>query len=213
MHVLAAADIQPGRVGSRWREQITRQRDARVGPGVLAHSRQRIRHRLSERHAIVQEAIDEGGVGAVLQQPPHQIGEQLLVRTHRRIRPHQRQVGQLPPRFVVQERAHAVQPLELVAFASAERVDGGERVGVVGGELSKEVRRREQPSGAGEIGDVRGGLAGVDGIASQAFQLGALDLGIPIGAFHQAHVDRTAQARKPVDHCWRPLPVGLHGQA
>ena len=135
------------------------------------------------------------------------------MRTHRRVRPHQRQTGQLPPRFVVQERTHAVQPLELVALAGAERMDGGERVGVVGGELRKEVRRREQPSGAGEIGDVRGGLAGVDGIAGQAFQLGALDLGIPIGALHQAHVDRAAEARQPVDHRWRPLAVGLHGQA
>ena len=47
--------------------------------------RDRIGDDLLDRRFLVDDAVDEGGVGAVLEQAPHQIGEQVLVAADRRI--------------------------------------------------------------------------------------------------------------------------------
>ena len=48
---------------------------------------------LVERDALVHEAIHERGVGAILEQPPDKIGEQIRVWTDRRIDTHARELG------------------------------------------------------------------------------------------------------------------------
>jgi hypothetical protein len=91
-------------------------------------------------------AVDEGGVGAVLQQAAHQIGEQRLMRADRGI--DAAGTVELVPSddFLIERLAHAVQALELVLadakFSPAICVDGGEGLRIVGGEL------REDASGA-----------------------------------------------------------------
>src|SRR3546814_2314429 len=77
-------------------------------------------------------------------------------------------------------------------------------MGVVRRELREEgVRCRRQPAGAGDIGDVGGGFAREHRIALQPGLLGALDLGIPIGALdqsdHQAPPTPPGEVREPVD--------------
>ena len=79
-------EIEPARILPRRPVEIARQRDARMRldrqPG---EARDRIGDDLVDRLALVDDAIDEGGVGAVLEQPAHQIGEQILVAADRRV--------------------------------------------------------------------------------------------------------------------------------
>ena len=88
-------------------------------------------------------AGDEGGVGAVLDQAPHQIGEQLAMRPDRRIDP--AGDARTRPQRVVQRLAHAMQPLEFVIRpAPGAGDDGGGGQGVMRGDLRIEMRRGEQ---------------------------------------------------------------------
>ena len=78
----------------------------------------RIADQLVERHLLVGDAVDEAGVGAVLEQPADEIGEQLLVAADRRVDAHRRRARRRSPasslrQLLVQLLAHAVQPLEL----------------------------------------------------------------------------------------------------
>ena len=214
-HRRAIAHVKALGVAPHVAEQRARQRDARMRGRVGFGQRQRIPHHFRERHRIVQKAVHEGRVGAVLQQPPHQIAEQFLVRTHRRVDAHGREIANPPPRFVVEQFAHAVQPLELAGLVrlAAEFQHRGDGVRIVGGEVRLQMRRLEQASRARQIRHVRERLAGVDGIARQALHLCALDLEIPIGALHQAHVQRAFEGRQPVDDRRGALRVRLHGEA
>ena len=45
----------------------------------------RIGDDVGDRRFVIGEAIDEGGVGAVFEQPAHQVGQQILVAADRRI--------------------------------------------------------------------------------------------------------------------------------
>ena len=127
----------------------------RVGPRAVEIARQRRagrrgRHqRRGEQrvdvHLRIGELVHEDGVGAVLQQPAHQVGEQVAVLAHRRVDAH-RHVG-LSHQLAVHTFAHAVQALHLEAAAGGLRpsADGGDGAGVVGGELRiDQVRVREQ---------------------------------------------------------------------
>ena len=96
------------------------------------------------RRVLVDDAVDEAGVGAVLEQAAHEIGEQGLVAADRRVA---RTGGDArPPTIWSLERlAHAVQTLELVVArlpcADRRRRRGGRsppaNVRVVGGELQR----------------------------------------------------------------------------
>src|SRR3546814_21123011 len=67
---------------------------------------------LVDRHLLGLNAVREGGVGAVLQQAPHQVGQQILMAADRRIDA-ARQVHLVRPDDLLVERlAHAVQALE-----------------------------------------------------------------------------------------------------
>ena len=124
----------------------------------------------------------------------------------------------LADHLVVERLAHAVQALELPVQAAAELVDGGERVGVVGGELGVDrVGGGEQLLRAGQVGDVGVDLAGVDRVARLAVLLGALDLAVPVGTLDQADHEAVAGAAgrvdQPVEHEGAALLVGLDDDA
>ena len=185
----------------------------------------RILHQILQGDAVVRDAVDEGGVGPVLQQAAHQVGEQGLVAADRRIDAAgatQLAVGDLADHLFVERLTHAVQALELVlarvVVLTRQLVDGRQGVGVVGGKLGIDgLGHRQQLAGAGEIGDIRVGLAGIDGVTLQAVLLGALDLAVPVGALHQPdHQAVTAalgEIDDVVDHIGAALLIGLDDEA
>src|SRR5271154_7629808 len=84
----------------------------------------------------------------------------------------------LATRFVVQQRSHAVQALELEGNAWRAHLQyGRDAVGVVRRELRVQERRvREQSCGATEIGHIGVDLARVNRISAQSAFLAAFDL-------------------------------------
>ena len=153
------------------------------------------------RHGLVGGQRDEGRIGAVLQQPPHQIGEQVAVAADRRIGA-AGDVGAILAELRVERLAHAVQALEFEAAARRRQLeDGRDRQRIVGGELRKDARpQRQQLLRAGDVVQIRHRLAGEHRIAVEPALLRALDLGVPIGALDQPHhqpaVERCARDRR-----------------
>jgi hypothetical protein len=176
--------------------------------GQRLHLLHRVLHQVLQRHAFVGDAVDERGVGAVLQQPPHQVGQQRVVAAHRRVDaagPAQRcrqAVGSPAPPVRTAARpcraGTGTRTARLPGGGVGHRVDGRQRVRVVGGELREHgVRRRQQPPRAGQVGHVGVGLARIDGVAVLAVELRALDLAVPVGALDQPHHQPAAAAPRP----------------
>jgi hypothetical protein len=225
--------VQAGGVGAQRSVEVGGQRDGRMGApdfavrrGLAQDGGRRILHQRLERDAGVRHAVDERGVGAVLQQAPHQVGEQRLVGAHRRVDPARNaQAARVhaADHLLVQRFAHAVQAVEFVparrpAAGPGHPVDRRDGMGVVGRELRVDrIRRAQQLPGAGEVGHIGVRLAGEDGIALQAVDLRPLDLGVPVGALDEAHHDAAAVAPRQVDHeidhRRAPLLVGLDHEA
>ena len=116
-----------------------------------------------------------------------------------------RQLRELTPRLVIEQFAHAVQALHLEVGLPADLDHRGQRVGVVGGELGEQgVRCAAELGGAGDVGEVRRRLAREHRILLESADLGALDLGVPIGALdeadHEAARCRPGEFRKPVQY-------------
>ncbi|MNO71042.1 hypothetical protein D3C76_619450 [compost metagenome] len=114
-----------------------------------------------------------------------------------------------------------MQALELVLarviVLTGNVVDGRQGVGVVGGELRVDgFWHGQQLAGAGDVGHVGVHLAGIDRVAFQAFDLGTLDLAVPVGAFYQADHQAVAaalgQVDDVVDHVRAALLVGLDNE-
>ncbi len=153
-----ATEIESARIGARIAIERRRRGDARVGeggagPGELRFDhRERVAHDLLERHVLVHEPVHERGVGAVLEQAPHQVGQQVRMRSDGRIGAYGREIFEAASRLVVQQAAHAVQPLELERGAlGTHRQHGADAVRVVGRELRVDERTRgEQASRAAE---------------------------------------------------------------
>ena len=195
-----------------------------AGAGIC-HSANR-GHRIGDQfvhgNRFIGDAVDEGGVRAVLQQAPDEIGEQRLMCADRRID------AAWPVKLAgtddlfVEGLAHSMQALELV-FADLEIrprqvVDRGERLRVMGGKLREdELGRAEQLSCAGDVGDVRVDLAGENREIVQPVELGTLDLRIPVGALHQPHHDAMPGAAREVDdvveHEGAALAIALDDEA
>ena len=121
---------------------------------------------------------------------------------------------------LVERLAHAVQALELDLHPGVHRhaAHGRQGVGVVGGELGVQVRRRpDQLARRHQVGKVCGRLGRIDGIVGAASDLGALDLSVPVGALDQAHHQAASRAAGQVgdaaDHLGAALLVSLHGEA
>ena len=210
----ALAELDAGRVSSRAREQVARWLDRRRGVG--SERRGPLQQPL-DRHARVGRLRDEGGIGAVLEQPSHEVGEQVAMRADRCVGAAGVTALGLDE-AVVERVAHPVQALELVALRADAGGDRGHRRGVVGGELRIEPRpQRQQPRGGGLVGEVGHRLRGEDGVARKPPLLGALDLGVPVGALDEAHhqppVVALGERRDMVDHGEAPLLVGLDRQA
>ena len=167
----------------------------------------------------INQAMHETGIGAVLQQPPHQIGEQVLMRADRRIDAHG--VGGV----VVQRLAHAVQALHLeIIFpgrfsgaGAGARKDERQAVRVVCGESGiQSVAALQHAPCAGEPAHVGRGLAGEDRIIRMTLHLRQLDLAVPVGALDQSRGNAMphlpGKRREPVDHRDRALLVRLNGK-
>ena len=121
---------------------------------------------------------------------------------------------------VVERLAHAVQALEFDPHFPLGRhaVDGGQGVGVVGGELAVDVRRGlDHRLGADEVVEVGRSLGGEDRIVGAAEDLGAFDLGVPIGTLdqtdHQTTTGGLRQFGNAANHLGAALLIGLDGEA
>ena len=118
----------------------------------------------------------------------------------------------------IERLTHAVQALKLVALDAAGVLDdAGDGERVVGGELRvKAIARRDQLLDAGHVAEVGHGLAREHRIVGKPALLSALDLGVPIGAFHQADgysaAYRASHLLDPADDRKRALLIRLHGK-
>ena len=94
----------------------------------------------------------------------------------------------------------------------------GDRVRVVGCELRVDaICHAEQFARVADVADVGVLFCGEDREAVDPFDLGAFNLGVPIGAFDQAHHDFTVKTCgdgvQVVEHKRGALTVGLHNDA
>ena len=212
-------EVEPARILPRRAIEIPGQRDL----GVRLHRQSgeaghRVGDDLVDRLRLVDDPIDKGGVCAVFEQPPHQIGKQVFVAADRSIDPARPIHPLRPDDLFVESLAHPVQTLELVVPARAgELEDRRHRVGVMAGELWIEDRPvRQQPTRAGEVGDVGRDLAGIDRVAVEPALLGMFDLAVPIGALdqpqHQSPTTPLGQISQPFDQRKSSLLVGLYGE-
>ena len=217
------------------REQIGRQCNARVGsaqPAFMArdlhHLVHRVGHQVGNWHGGIADAVHERGVGTVLQQAAHQVGQQRLMAAHGRIDAAgagQLAFGGRARHLRVQRLAHAVQTLEFVlaavvaaAHGLGQVVDAGQGLRVVRGELGVDgIGRIQQLARAGQVAHVGIDLARIDRVAGLAAFLGALDLAVPVGALDQAHHQAAAaaagQVHQVVQHLRAALLVGLDHKA
>ena len=170
-----------------------------------------------DRHRRIGRHRHERRVRAVLQQPPHQIGEQVTIAAHGRVDAACRVRTFLQQRLV-ERLAHAVQTLKFITVDAAGILDHARhRQRIVGRELRIEPRARcQQLPRANEIGQVGHRLAGEYRVVRKASLLRALDLGVPVSALHQPHhqpaVQATGEAFHVSDHVAGALLISLHGE-
>ncbi len=162
--------------------------------------------------------MHERTVGAVFQQPAHQVRQQILIRAHRGIHPDRSEVRHIPAHRIEQHLTHPMQALKLVLRARRSQLDDrGNRQRVVSRELRiQHGPRGEQALRAGQIIRIRRRLAGKHREFRKATLLRTLDLGIPIGAFDQTNAHLPAglarQRRDPIDDKSRPPAICLYRQ-
>ncbi len=164
----------------------------------------------------IDDLVDKGAVGAVFQQPSHQIGQQIAVRADRRIDAAARGVAGLDNG--VQRLAHAVQPLEFERGITCHVQDRGGGMSVMRGELRIDpVGHAQQFLCIGNIGDVGGGFGGENRESGHAHDLRGLDFRVPIGAFDQPHHQATimpgGHVVDRVDHRAAARGIGLYHDA
>ena len=165
-------------------------------------------------HVFVDDLVHEGGVGTVFKQAAHEIGEQVTMRANRGIDAAPGLVR--GEHDVMQRLSHAVQSLKFKAgHVLGHFKDGGDRVGVMCRKLRIDaVGHREQFAGIGDIGNVGGGLGGEDRETINAEHLCGLDLGVPVGAFHEADHDLAVEAVcefvQVIERCTRAFAIGLY---
>jgi hypothetical protein len=202
-------------------EEVARPWRQPVGREVVRSGRvDRIGDDVGDADRRIRDPVHERRVGAVLEQPPHEVGQQVLVGADRRVDA-ARVAVRRRAHLRVQRLAHAVQALELerrdAAFLRARR-DPCDRVRVV-----RRVHRIDRVAGiqercgAREVRDVGVDLAREHRIVGEAEHLRALDLGVPVRALDQPHRDARArlagQRDDPVDRRPRALLVRLDGEA
>ena len=121
--------------------------------------------------------------------------------------------------LIVEQVAHAMQALEFVVVSvSGEFQNQAHGVGIVGSELRVDgIAAVQQLFRTHLIGEVGVAFARVDRVIRQAHLLGVLDLGVPVGTFHQAHHQFTAsvaaEGNQPVGNVGGALLVSLQYKA
>ena len=119
----------------------------------------------------------------------------------------------------VERLTHPVEALKFERLLVSGHVEnGGNTVCIVGGKLRIDpVCHAEQGTGIGDVADICGGFGCENGEAIHAFDLGALDFSVPIGAFDEADHDLAVEPRgqiiEAVDHEIGALAIGLHHDA
>ena len=109
---------------------------------------------------LIHDLIDEGAIGPVLQQAPDQVGEQIMMCTHRRIDAATCTV--LIHDHIVQRLTHAVQALKLkrLIVLTCHIQNGRYRVRIVGGKLRVDtIAQCQQPTSTRDVAHIRIGLA------------------------------------------------------
>ena len=173
------------------------------------------------RDIFVHDLVHERRVGTIFQQTPDKIGQQIAVCANWCIDTATGVVVGFDQ--IVQRFPHAVKPLEFVLgrpdiAVTGQMQDRRSRMGVVCGKLWIDtVGLSQQAAGVRDIADVGCGLLRKDREPINPLDLSALDLGIPIGAFHKANHDFPVvfdgQIIKVIDHQSGALAVGLHDHA
>ncbi len=187
VHALGVQTIRAIQLGRNGDEGVTIKRRRRL---------ERTAGHIGGGHILIKEGVHERGVGAVLQKTPHQIGQQVLMAAHRSVDAHRAQIRIGLRRRGVERLPHAVQALEFIgriAGLGRNLTHGAQGVGVMGRKLREDgVRGGQHLSRTGQIVEIGRRLGGPDREVRLTVHLGELDLGIPIGAFHQAHHEPTA---------------------
>ena len=215
----AIAEFDAARIRTLRLIEIARQTDVRM-PRVAggADDIGRPPQQRRDRHGVVGGDRHERRIGAILQQAPHQIRQQIAVAADRRIGA-TGDLGTILAQLRVQRFAHAVQALKLESACPIRKLEHGRhRQRVVGGELREDARpQRQQLLRAGDVVQVGHRLAGEHRIVVEAALLRALDLGVPVGALHQPQhhppVQRARQLVAVADHGFRALLIGLDREA
>ena len=190
--------------------------------GRIARGRKRIQRDVFRRHILIDDLVHEARIRAVLQQAPHQIGQQIAMRADGRVDP-AAGLG-IAQHDIMQTLAHPVQALELERIAPRHAQIGGHfqdrrhRMRVMRGELRVDPARiAEQFFRIGNIADIGRHFRGEEREIAVPFNLRELHLRIPIGPFHETHHDLAVQlfcrVMQPVKDRARALAVGLHHDA
>ena len=170
------------------------------------------------RHGGVGSERHERRIGAILEQPAHQIGEQVAMPADRCINA-AGELRSLAEQCLVKLLAHAVQALEFEAGrAAGTGEDRGDGEGIVGGKLRKQARTRcEQFLRAGHVIEIGHGFPREHRIIGEAALLRAFHFGVPIGALDEPHRETaimvSGECEDVIDHGGGAFLVGLNGEA
>ena len=151
----------------------------------LPHGIDRVGDDGLDRFTFVGNSVYERCVRAVLEQPAHEVRQQVLVAPDRRVdaagAPETVGIDDL----AVERLAHAVQTLKLVlVIRSGEFHDARNRVRIVGRKLRvEELAVVEKRTRGREIRYVRVDLARKHRVVLETKLLGVFDFRIPVGAF------------------------------
>ena len=221
LQILAVFQIQPDAVLALGHEQVLRQRDAgvaRTAYGLdLVH---RVRQQLILIHVAGGELMHKARIGAIFQQSPDEIGQQIGMAANRRIGAHA--IALVARHALVQSLAHAVQALEFVPVLGqaglgrpVQQRGDGQRI--MGRESGHQMAAADHLARAGQIADIGGDLAGKQREIAESHFLRMLDLGVPIGTLDQPRVDLAAGLRAkrigPFHDREAALGIGLDGHA
>ena len=199
--------------------KVAWQGDARVGCVGLRQCGERIGDERFERHLGVGDLVHERGVGAVLEEAPHQVGQELVVAAHRCVDAADNPilVSALSEQGVVERVAHSQKLLELELAVPGKFEDRRDRPAVVGGEGGVDsLGCRKQLGSAGDVGDVGSGLAREDRVIRHAELLCALHLAVPVSPLHEANgkatLFRAAECDQPLADGERAFLICLNCQ-
>ena len=213
--------IHAARIQSRRAVQHARQRNARMRLlRQRVHFGDRIADDVGDGRLLIDDAIDERRVGAVLQQAAHQVRQQVFVRADRRIHAARQAELVRADDLRIQLLAHAMQALEFERALGlrGELHDRRDGLRVVRRELRIDARAcADQLARAGDVRHVGVDLAREHRIAGEPALLRALDLAVPVRALHEPHVQprigRAGEVAQPANDFTRALLIRLHRQA